>query len=238
MIQRVRQSANSMVVFIILCHLLLFHEASAAGYLPPSPGQTSAPPLARVLILPVVDMTEIHGHDATLRGPLSGEVFITDTTAPGSAESVEETLRNRLVQLKNVHLIAPSAEIIGALRPLTAGNRSEKIAAIRNAGRRSGADAVLCTYLYAFRERVGVSYGAETPARVSFEVVLVSVATGAVIWQGSFSETQKPLSEDLLGIGKFLQRRGRWVTASEMTAKAIDDMIDSLAAVGAGEENT
>jgi hypothetical protein len=54
-----------------------------------------------------------------------------------------------------------------------------------------------------------------------------------LIWQGSYSEIQKPLTDDLLRINKFLQRRGRWITAKEMMAQAIDEMIESISALRA-----
>ena len=122
---------------------------------------------------------------------------------------------------------ARDVEAMVGLAPV-AGSRAERIAAIQKAGGRQGADAVLCAYVYAFRNRVGNAYGVETPAMVSFEMNLVSTATGRIVWRRDFTETQKTLNENLLHLGKFLQRKGRWVTAEEMATQAIEDLLASL----------
>jgi hypothetical protein len=184
----------------------------------------------RVLVLPAFNMAEIHGNNADLRGPLSGEVFITDGVPPQSIDFFDATLRNRFMRLEGIHLIEPNAEAIASragLAPIQ-GGRSDRIALIQQAGRQSGAEAVLCTYIYAFRERVGTAYGVDSPASISFESILVSVATGRLIWQGSYTETQTTLHQNLFKIDRFIQRKGRWITAKEMAAGAIDEMIQSI----------
>jgi len=187
---------------------------------------------ARILILPVVNMSEIHGQNASLRGPLSGEVFVTDEVAPKAADFMGATFRNRLMRLEQVELVEPSTAAITArvgVAPLQ-GPREGRIAAIQEAGRQKGADSVFCTYLYAFRKRVGTAYGVDAPAMISFESVLVSVATGRLIWQDSYSETQQTLNDNLLRIDKFMERRGRWITAEEMASQAVDKMMENFSA--------
>jgi hypothetical protein len=181
----------------------------------------------RILIMPVINMSEIYGQSTGLRSPLSGQVFVTDVVAPEAAEFISAELWKRLIHMQFIELIEPNPHMIDSrvgLVPVQ-GPRNERIAAIQNAGRQMGTDAVLCTYLYAFRKRVGNAFGVDVPAMVSFESDLVSVASGRLIWQKGYSETQRPLNENLLGIGKFLQRKGRWITAEEMASNAIDEMM-------------
>lgn len=185
-----------------------------------------------ILIMPVINMSDIYGLNTGVRGPLSGQVFVTDVVVPEAAEFISSELWTRLIHMKFVELIEPNPHIIDSkvgLVPVQ-GSRNERLEAIQNAGRQMGADAVLCTYVYAFRKRVGNAFGVDVPAMVSFESVLVSSASGGLMWQKSFSETQQPLNENLLGIGKFLRRKGRWITAEEMATRAIDNMMNDFSA--------
>jgi hypothetical protein len=233
MIHRFRQSGKRKTVSsLVLGGAVLIVAGLSQTALSSERNVAAQEKFERVLMLPAVSMTEFYGENATLRGPLSGEVFITDRVLPRSIDFLEATFRNRLMQLDNVRLVPAEGVVVSELpHSPVQGTRLEKIAAIRQAGRQSGADAVLCSYVYVFRERVGESYGADAPARISFESVLVSVATGRLIWQGSYSEIQKPLTDNLLGINKFIQRRGRWITGKEMMAQAIDEMIESISAL-------
>jgi hypothetical protein len=229
MIHRNSQCRNRFSLLIHLkqgCILILFLVIMGQS---PAHSENLTPALnfERVLVLPAFNMSEIHGENADLRGPLSGEVFVTDVVPPEALDFFDATLRSRFAQIENIHIIETSADTIASrigLLPMQ-GTRAQRIADIQKIGRQSGADVVLCSYIYAFRDRVGTAYGVDTPARISFEFVLVSVSSGRLVWQGSYSETQKTLHDNLLRIDKFIQRKGRWITAKEMAEQAISDMV-------------
>ncbi len=184
----------------------------------------------RILSLPVYDMHAVYGENFNMQGPLSGKVFTLDEVDPSATDFVRTTISSILEKNGSYHMLlttAKEAEVMIGLTPV-AGSRAERIALIQKTGERVGADSVLCTYIYAFRNRVGSAYGVERPTMVSFEMNLVSVATGRIVWQRDFTETQQTLNENLLKLGKFLQRKGRWVTAQEMAAKALEDILASL----------
>jgi hypothetical protein len=181
----------------------------------------------RIVLLPAFDMCRLHGENVSLTGPLSGKVFITGSVAPEAADFVSDQFKKRLSRIEQIELIEPSKQDHGNMAGIdpVAGQRNERIAAIQQLGREHKAEGVFCAYVYAFRERVGTAYGVDQPAKVTFELNLVSVATGAIVWQAHFSETQKTLSENALLIGKFLKRKGRWITAKEMTAAAMEERL-------------
>jgi len=185
----------------------------------------------RVLILPAYDMSKIYGEDVSMRGPLSGQVFITSQVAPEATDFLISRLNNQLSAMFDIEVMEPAADfdassMIG-IEP-AAGHRSERIPIIQQYGRQMGVDGVICTYIYGFRKRVGTAYGVDKPAMVSFELNLISVATGRLVWQAHFSETQKSLNEDALHIGQFIERKGRWITAEEMAAKAVENLLKSF----------
>ena len=218
-------------ISVIILQLSLVAVFLMAGSVRPAAGQGPPPGSPeRMLVLPFYNMSEIYGRDASMRGPISGKVFLTGEVAPEADTFLAAKLRALLVKRGGIQVLDPSAETIGAmagLHPLV-GSTGERIAMIQRAGRRQGAQVVCCAYLYAFRKRVGRDFGVETPARVSFELNLIRVDTGAVIWQRDFCETQQALNDDLLKIGRFIRRKGRWVSAEEMAVQALQDLVEEI----------
>jgi hypothetical protein len=90
------------------------------------------------------------------------------------------------------------------------------------------ADAVIFGRVLRYRERVGEEWGARSPASVAFVLDLWDVRRGDLIWSGRFDETQRPLSENLLSLGEFTQRGGRWLTAEELALEGIKKAINQL----------
>lgn len=89
------------------------------------------------------------------------------------------------------------------------------------------AHAFLFGCIFRFEERKGSDYAAAEPASVAFDLHLVDARTGDVIWCDTFDATQQALSENLLNINLFINRKGRWVTAAELAAEGLDTMLDT-----------
>ena len=70
--------------------------------------------------------------------------------------------------------------------------------------------------------------GVERPASVGFDIHLIRMRDGKMVWVGKFDETQKPLSENLLKIGSFLRRKASWLTAEELSIVGMDEMLKRL----------
>jgi hypothetical protein len=83
-------------------------------------------------------------------------------------------------------------------------------------------------YLYRFRERKGESFAVEQPASVAFEIHLIRVEDGALVWRGAFDRTQGSLMEDLLQISSFYREKGRWVTAEELAAGGLKEVLKTF----------
>jgi len=85
-----------------------------------------------------------------------------------------------------------------------------------NTGKRLGVDAVMIGTISDYRERVGSSYGVESPAAVTFSVEVLDTRDGRTLWETYFKEQQKPLLENVYEIGKFFKRGAKWITADEL----------------------
>jgi hypothetical protein len=65
----------------------------------------------------------------------------------------------------------------------------------------------------------------DRPASVGFDVHLIRLRDGKIVWTGKFDETQRPLSENLLKMGSFIRRKGSWLTAEELSSVGMDEML-------------
>lgn len=179
-----------------------------------------------VLILPFVDMTVIYGENANIRCPLTGRLFMGGPVPPEMSGVITARLYELLEEETDYKLIAfDELETTGNARPPSARAGLRELAAV---GRRAGADVVMIGHMYRFRERVGKKFAAETPASVAFDVHMIRVADGRLLWTGYLDETQKSLSENLFNIGMFLEREGQWVTAREMAVKALQYVMQPV----------
>ena len=103
-------------------------------------------------------------------------------------------------------------------------------------GQAFSADAVLVGNLYRWRERVGSEHGVDMPASVAFDLSLIWAEDGAILWREKFDKTQRSLSENLLDWNTFVRGRGRWMTAQELAALGLEDMLSRMP-TGEYEEN-
>jgi len=79
-----------------------------------------------------------------------------------------------------------------------------------------GVDAVLLGKVSRFRDRksgVGASGG---PSSVWFEISLYSAPGAEKLWAGSFNQTQKPFTENVLQTGNYPGGGMRWLTVEEL----------------------
>lgn len=177
---------------------------------------TGTPPRV-LLVLPFRDMTIVHGTHVNVRSPLSGKVFMTGEVGEGTTDYLAREVMSHLAQRVEYTLIPPGrAEgVFSQMLSKSEDALSERDLALQ-LGRSLAADAVVMGHVYRFTARVGNRYSVESPASVAFDLFLMRVDTGRILWSGNVDETQLALSENLFQFGKFLERKGRWVTAQEL----------------------
>lgn len=214
-------------ILSMLLAAVLFALAGCAKDAAKPPAAPAAPQkiCKRVVVLPFVDLGTAFGPNASVQGPLTRKVFITDAIATHGELFMTKTLRRLLRAEPNIQWVTVQAPEM--VHPPKSDSRPELIRLLQSLGRRHKSDGVLIGYLYAFRERKGGALGADSPAYVAFEVVLISVESGRLLWQSKFSETQAPLNQNLFKLGKFIQRKGRWVTAREMATQALEEILQT-----------
>ena len=183
----------------------------------------------KLLILPFKDMSAIYGENVSVRCPLCGNVFVTGEVAEGADSVLTNRLFFLLSDRDDIELI-PQGKEQGVWSKLLSGRLSER-SLIVETGSALGADAVLAGYIYRFRERIGNRYSVDSPASVAFDVHLVNVANGRIMWIGHLDETQQPLSDNLLQLGTFIKRKGTWITADEIAFSGLEEMLQKFPAI-------
>ncbi len=193
--------------------------------------------IEKLLILPVRDMATVYGAGVSVRCPVCGSVVMTGEVAEGAPEFLGESLYSALKSKGDFELVPPG-QVQGVLSKLLygdAGTLSER-ALLVETGQALNADTVLAGYIYRFRERIGTRYAVKSPASVAFDIHLIRVADGRVLWSGQFNETQKSLSENLLRLETFLKRKASWITAREMAQAGLEDILQSFSGFGVRNE--
>ena len=186
------------------------------------------PPFAikKILIFPFKDMSAVYGENVNTWCRVCGKMFMTGKVAEGANSMLTEQLFVFLKDRKDIELI-PTSQSQGALSDLLSGNKnslSERNLLIE-IGRVLDADAIMAGYIYRFRERIGTKYSADLPASVAFDIHLIRIADGRLLWSRHFDETQRSLSENLFQFGTFLKRKARWITAQEMAVSGMKNIL-------------
>lgn len=96
-------------------------------------------------------------------------------------------------------------------------------------GRRHGASHLLVPQVLDWHEREGSEAGVTKSAHARLEFFLIDVNANQAQGRSIFEEKQVGLIDNLLAIGDFMRRRGKWVSANEL---AIDGMKKAVRELG------
>jgi hypothetical protein len=87
---------------------------------------------------------------------------------------------------------------------------------------------VLTGVILRYDDRHGTALSVDRPASVAYEAYLISTRDGAMLWRARFDETQKPLLDNLLLVGRFLQGGGVWQTSETLTRIGLERVIETF----------
>jgi hypothetical protein len=89
-------------------------------------------------------------------------------------------------------------------------------------------DAVLTGVILRYVDRDGHALAVDRPASVAYDAYLISARDGAMLWRARFDETQKPLFDNLLLVGRFLQGGGVWQTSDTLTRIGLERVMKTF----------
>ncbi len=181
--------------------------------------------VGKVLILPVRGVSCIKNSLKTVYSPYSKKVFKCGVFP----RDVSRQLTIEIVKYLSQHsfhvFILPGKARLAGIR---SENRFYSIKEVIKIGKRVSADTVLITHLFRFRERKGRSYSVVEPAAISFEMALIEVKSGRIIWKRYFEEEQTSLSQNLFKASQFFHRGVRWLTAMELARYGLENVLSSF----------
>lgn len=108
------------------------------------------------------------------------------------------------------------------------GDYTSAFAFWMDVGKCMNVDLILVPQVQSWRERQGGDLGVEVPAAVTMDFFLLDVNNQALIARSRYDEAQAALASNLLNVGKFFSRGGKWVTAHELAQEGMIKAIKEL----------
>jgi TolB-like protein len=185
------------------------------------PGQPIS--LSRLAVLPFQDLSPDDPAARMVSCPLCGVIFQTEKLTSSAEKVVEDMVLTSLREYKQITLVdyELSAEVYARTAASGPGALPE---ILQKTGRELNVAGILVGYVFRYRERKGYPYSVEKPASAAFDLHLVRVKDGVIVWRGAFDKTQSSLMENVFQLSSFFSGGGKWVTAKELSA-------DGLAAI-------
>jgi len=140
------------------------------------------------------------------------------------ARIITEQFYNNLLK-RNVNVVRWTGQaplpLAGETAPVSDLQRAEQIGKILKTS------TVLFGTVSTYMERDGTAYAISRPASVGITVQLIHAEDGHLLWQASYNETQKSLFADISAYRLFFRRGSRWLTASELSEDAVEQLMEA-----------
>lgn len=214
----------------LTCCLFLFACGTSPGSIEAPAAQPAEPfRFSRILVMPFQDMSRIYGENVTVQCRICGNAFTTGRVE-GDAEKVLTERMVLLLQNRFPFELIEKEQAEGVQSEILSTEKTElsEPALLAKMGSGMEADAVLSGKIYRYLLRDGTSYAVNSAASVAFEVDLIRVPDGKVVWSGKFDETQRSLFENLFQWNDFMKRKGKWVTAEELAMEGLQKIFETL----------
>jgi hypothetical protein len=178
----------------------------------------------RIAVLPFQQIVPEDHQSGAMRCPICGMIFGAEK-ADGSPETVVEArFLEQLEKSKPKFSFIAGDRVAGVYRRVsTASLKTPLLQIVRDVGKELGAEGIVIGYVYRFRERKGEPLAAEKPASVAFEIHMIRVEDGVLVWREAFDRTQTSLMEDLLHVSSW-----KWVTAEELAAGGLEQALKTF----------
>lgn len=160
--------------------------------------------------------------------PLCSTGYSSGRIAKGAEKIVEDIFIEKLRESKGVQII-PSDKVQSVYKRISSESLKQPLLGVlKKVGTELDADVLAVGYVYRYTERVGYEFSSERPASVAFEIHLIKIADGSMIWRAVFDKTQKSLMEDLYQISSFYKGGGKWLTAKQLSEQGMDKIFHTF----------
>lgn len=122
----------------------------------------------------------------------------------------------------------PRTRPLPDLKRLHTSERPQALPLWGEYARKTSADILLIPQVLTWRDRQGSAAGVTEPAHVRLEFFLLNIKEGNIIGHSVYEVEQQGLTENLLNVGDFFKRQGKWVTAEELAREAMTKAVKDL----------
>jgi len=209
-----------LLIFCLLLPILGCHYRQDAGV----PAPEGRIVFDRIAVLPFQQIVPEDLLDGVARCPLCGTIFGAAKAAGSPETLVEARFLEQLEKREPKFSFIAGERVAGVYRRVSMASLKIPLRQILcDVGRELGAEGVVIGYVYRFRERKGEPFAVEKPASVAFEIHLIRVEDGVLVWREVFDRTQRSLMEDLLRASSW-----KWVTAEELAAGGLEQVLKTF----------
>jgi hypothetical protein len=179
----------------------------------------------RIAVMPFQQVPPELVATSAAQNSLTASVLKADNDFKSPERFLQDFFMERISVYPQFELVSPDR--VGGIykRVSSSSFRATLPQVMKEVGEELNADGIVVGYLYRYRERQGYDYSVEKPASVFFEIHLLRVQDGALVWKGIFNKTQSSLMENVLGVSYFIKDKGRWLTAQELAMEGMEDTI-------------
>ncbi|MFC1838502.1 hypothetical protein ACFL1N_02900 [Thermodesulfobacteriota bacterium] len=215
----------------IYCRIIAFFIVAmvlVSGYLPETcKAQTSnvesLDNIKKIGVLPFLKGRYGNEVRATLDANISNFNYKPEVISE-EADRILTGIVHEEIKGKGVSDVVPLLEAVIAYDSISKEGETIRSLA-KKVGETLKVDTMVVGYIWRYKRRVGSSVSASSPASVGFCVCLVDVSTGNVLWKGSYEETQRSLSENILNIKAFFKKGAKWLTAEDLARYGVKDIF-------------
>ena len=129
---------------------------------------------------------------------------------------------------KRAYDVLPRTRPLPDLKRLHTSERPQALPLWVEYARKTSADILLIPQVLTWRDRQGSAAGVTEPAHVRLEFFLLNIKEGNIIGHSVYEVEQQGLTENLLNVGDFFKRQGKWVTAEELAREAMTKAVKDL----------
>ncbi len=146
--------------------------------------------------------------------------FADAETLEKGADYLEAVVLEELNQTDVARIVTP-----GQLEDLLNEVPGGKIGLLKEVGKQVNCTTILYTTVQRFDQRQGGDFAVDSPASAAFEMRLVNVHNGSVLWSGNFNETQQSLLDNILTFNKAQSRGFKWITVEDLVRQGVHERI-------------
>jgi hypothetical protein len=159
--------------------------------------------------------------------PFDPRDTLTGEEAMVASETVTARVATALVQWGGLEAVQPG-DIQLWLRNVSAPSSPRRLGSELNSA--FGVDAIMTGRVRRYSAREGGPRGASRPASVWFDLEL-RTPSGELLWEASYDEVQRSVSEDPGSFSRWRERGFRWVTPEELSRYGAKALMLELAEV-------